>query len=172
MARKKRIGSVARIGELAEEVLRRSDRSGGFAGARVCAAWESVAGPAVAAHSRAVRVTEGELLVAVDSPAWANELALMSGSYLAELHRRVGKDSVRAIRFTVSRSARSRTSTKPERRHRQPVALPSDEEVRAALTEVPESISDPALKEAIARALAALRKAGSLNGADTARDQR
>lgn len=159
MARRKRTGSLSRIGDLAEDFLRRSDRSGGFAGARVCAAWEGVAGPTVAAHSRAVRVTDGELLIAVDSAVWANELHLMSSTYITELQRRVGKDAVRAIRFTVSRDTQKQGGIPPGLERGETISPPTDEEVRAALADVPETISDRALKEAIARALAAIRKA-------------
>jgi hypothetical protein len=171
MGKRKRSGALSGVGEVAEAILRRNDRSGGLAGARVCAAWEDVAGPAVAAHSRAVRVTEGELLVAVDSPAWANELALMSASYVAELQRRAGKDSVRAIRFTVSRNARAHTERRAEGQAEQTAVRPTEHEVRAAMQAVPGNVSDPALREAMARALAALRKARASGDADTTRKQ-
>ena len=36
--------------------------------------WESAVGPAIAKHSRAIRVEEGVLWVEVDHPAWKSEL--------------------------------------------------------------------------------------------------
>ncbi|MBC7265474.1 MAG: DUF721 domain-containing protein [Coriobacteriia bacterium] len=158
----KRIGKAVQAGDIAETLLQRSDRRGGLAGARVCRAWEVVAGPAVAARSKAVRVTEGELLVAVESPAWASELSLMSPHFLAELQRRFGKDAVRAIRFTVSKAVHVRSESdeklvaEPDLANR-----PTQEEIEAALSEVPPSVTDPALRKAIARASAALQKARS-----------
>ncbi|MDI6692054.1 MAG: DUF721 domain-containing protein [Anaerosomatales bacterium] len=162
MGRTKRIGKAVQAGDIAETLLKRSDRRGGLAGARVCRAWEAVAGPAVAAHSTAVRVTEGELLVAVDSPAWASELSLMGAQFLAELQHRFGKDAVRAIRFSVSRAVHVRRGPDEKPAAEADVAnRPTQEEIEAALSEVPPSVTDPVLRNAIARASAALQKTRS-----------
>jgi len=67
------------------------------------AAWNHICGDVVANHTRGVAFRDGELIVSVDSPAWANELSVMADSFRSALAAHLGQDLVRSIRFTVSR---------------------------------------------------------------------
>jgi hypothetical protein len=91
------------IGQLAEEFVARIDPHGRRHEGRVMAAWPSVAGEEVARHTLGFAMTDGELVVMVDSPTWANELSLMSEDYKRRLNEAVGEELVRAVRFSVSK---------------------------------------------------------------------
>lgn len=154
-----RRSKAERVGDVVESILKRSDTRGGLRSARVCASWKDVAGPAAAAHSRAVRVTDGELVVAVDSPAWASEMSLMRSRYLQALQERVGKEAVTAIRFTVSKHAAQRREAADEPRaagepDRDPI---TDAEADAIRADVAARVRDGALLEAIVKARIASR---------------
>jgi predicted nucleic acid-binding Zn ribbon protein len=47
--------------------------------------WEEVVGPAVAAHTRPLKLAGDVLLVAVDEPAWATQLRFLEAEVLARL---------------------------------------------------------------------------------------
>lgn len=99
------------FGHLADALLRAADPRGRRFSASLIQAWERIAGPEVAKHSVGGAMREGELLVYVDTPAWANELTLMSEQYRQRLNEELGKELVKSLRFTVSR----RTSEARER---------------------------------------------------------
>ena len=42
--------------------------------------WEEAVGPQVASHARPVRLDAGVLVVEVDEPAWATQIALLSNT--------------------------------------------------------------------------------------------
>ena len=93
------------MGEAAERVMRRVDPSGKRHGARAVAAWRAVAGDTVAEHSRGAALREnGELVVYVDSAAWAQQLSLMSDDLKTRMNAHLGRPLVRSMRFTVSRA--------------------------------------------------------------------
>ncbi|MBN1192764.1 MAG: DUF721 domain-containing protein [Coriobacteriia bacterium] len=85
-------------------MIRRADKSGKRHGAKAVSAWSSIAGDEIAQHTRGFAMREDrELVVFVDSAAWANQLTLMSGDLLDAINARLGENTVRALRFTVSR---------------------------------------------------------------------
>ncbi len=92
------------LGDAVEGVLGRIDTSGKRHSARAVGLWRDVVGPDIARHTQGFALREGgELVVFVDSPAWANELSLMSGDLMDRLNARLGKDPVTSLRFTVSK---------------------------------------------------------------------
>lgn len=74
--------------------------------------WERLVGPAIAAHCRPERLTDGELLVVADSSAWATQMRLIGPKLLARLSEQLGSGVVRTLRFqgpvAVSRHAGKR----------------------------------------------------------------
>ena len=83
--------------------------------ATVFGAWERVVGPDVAAHSRPVKLEDGELTVEAESTAWATQLRLLAGE-AAQAHRRPRSAT------TWSRSCTS--TARPRRRGQGPPAGP------------------------------------------------
>ncbi len=67
----------------------------GCGDARVFAAvfgnWEKIAGPAVAAHAKPLRLSTNVLVVGADHSAWATQLRLMSGKILSEITAVAGR---------------------------------------------------------------------------------
>lgn len=169
-----RRNKAERVGDLVESLLKRSDTRAGLRAARVCAAWKDVAGPVAAAHSKAVRVTDGELVVAVDSPAWASEMSLMRSHYLQALQERMGKEAVTSIRFTVSKHAVGRRGVEDvPQAAREPEREPiTDAEADAIRADVASRVSDDALVEAIARARIATRGKPTKRRGHTGSEQR
>lgn len=101
-----------RFDEAASGVLRRADRSGKRFAASAVNTWSQVVGNDIAAHTKGFALREnGELVVFVDSGAWANQLSLMSSELLERLNRQLGDAAVRSLRFTVSRKVKEGTLT-------------------------------------------------------------
>ena len=156
-----RSGKQTHLGDALGKVLGKMDRksAGAYAAVRVRAAWEAVAGAMVAGHTTGAHLRDGELVVYVDGPVWANELAAMSETYRTRLNSELGQELVRSVRFSVSRKVEA------ERQ----VAVAEDESGRfydeddvdpiplteAERTRVEESVSgiaDTGLREAVLRA--------------------
>jgi predicted nucleic acid-binding Zn ribbon protein len=68
---------------------------------RLFAHWEDVVGPSVAAHTRPLSLKAGVLAVAVDNPAWATQLRLLSTDLLARLGEAAGAGVVTALDIRV-----------------------------------------------------------------------
>lgn len=92
------------IKDIVGRVLERADPAGRRYGAEAVAAWKSIAGPDIVAHTKGFAVREGrELVVFVDSAAWANQLSLMSSDLVSRLNAHLGQKAIRSMRFTVSK---------------------------------------------------------------------
>jgi hypothetical protein len=131
----------------------------------IVAAWPVAVGPAIAANAWPGRVArDGTLHVATGSSAWAFELTQLSGDVLARLQEHLGEACPSALRFAVgplpeggveAEQVRDRTVPKPT-----PEQAEASERIAAA-------IEDEALREAVAKAIAA-----SLAASETPPDDR
>lgn len=105
------------LGTAMDRLSRRIDRDGSLTRARVVAEWPEVAGHEIAGHTLGLELRGGgELVVYVDSGAWATELTLMTDRFVTDMQIRAGKRAVRSIRFTVSRKVSEEHRWKQERR--------------------------------------------------------
>ena len=66
--------------------------------------WEEIAGPALAAHTRPLSVSRGELVLAVDDPAWRAHLRYLEGDLLQRVGAVVGEGAVTSVRLVVRSS--------------------------------------------------------------------
>jgi hypothetical protein len=98
------------INDVTERVMQRADPTGKRHGSRAVSAWNRAAGPEIAKHTLGAALRDGNLIVYVDSAAWANELALMSDRFLAAIRSETGQDLVRSMRFTVSKKVAEQRS--------------------------------------------------------------
>jgi predicted nucleic acid-binding Zn ribbon protein len=137
--------------------FRRRAGGDGGAGAQVAAAalaWADVVGTAAADHSAPVRRSRaGVLTVACSSASWAQELSARRAELADRLARRCPDAGVSGLRFAVADHAlpaRAPEATPPA----PPPADPSAAE-RAAGTAAAAGVSEPALRELVARAAAA-----------------
>jgi hypothetical protein len=176
MAREKR---TVGFGDIANRVIGKADRKGKRHGAGAVLAWREVAGEAIAGHTKGFALREkGELVVFVDSAGWANQLALMSSDLIDRLNSALGEDSVKSIRFTVSRKVAAEAmwgvltgddldnggSNEPD-----PVPLDATEARQAAY--IADAVGDPELREVALRVMTRdleLKKARRLKRAEGA----
>ena len=69
--------------------------------AQVWAVWEDAVGAKVAAHAKPLRLRNGVLTIAVDSPAWHHQLQALQERLLDQLRDHLGRDAVKTLRFRV-----------------------------------------------------------------------
>lgn len=149
-----------RIGDAALGFLQRLDRGGNIERARAVAAWKGIAGAEVATHAMGYAMRGGELVVYVDNPVWATELAALSERYRTDINRALGKELVSSMRFAVSKKvseelvweearAREEAEAQPERL----TPVPASPEELSQIEAMAASIHDGALREAAVRAV-------------------
>jgi len=133
-----RVKKTLLVGDVAQGVIGKADPLGKRFSSRVVAAWNDICGDVVANHTRGVAFRDGELIVSVDSPAWANELSVMADSFRSALAAHLGQDLVRSIRFTVSRHVQAEKARESAESDVAEFYKP-DDEVRVALSDVEHS---------------------------------
>lgn len=157
----RRKGSQSSLASSLERLIGKLDRSSGgyYLQTRVMAAWDKVAGPAVAAHTTGAHLRNGELVVQVDSNLWATELSALAGHYAESMNSELGKRLVRSVRFTVTREAHQRRIALQEELDDQrpskepaPIIRSLSAAEKAQVEASVASISDKDLREAVLRA--------------------
>lgn len=148
------------LGALARGFDRKS--KGQYLQVQAGAAWEKVAGPAVAAHTTNEHMRNGELVVFVDSPVWATELSALAGPYRDALNEELGRKAVRSVRFAVSRKVENQHRITADEHATEEFYLPDPTEPvplsdveRAQVEASAEGIPDERLREAVIRATVA-----------------
>lgn len=154
-----RRGREIRLGDALGPLVRRMDRGGGLAAARVAEEWPVAAGPEIARHTAGVFLRNGELVVYVDSPVWATELAALSETLRTAVNARLGQELVSTIRFTVSRKvedqrARLEAESKVDESYTEDVveSVPLSEAEVAQVRSSASVIRDERLREVVIRA--------------------
>ena len=120
-------------------------------------AWARVVGKVVGAHTRAEAVRDGILIVATDTPAWAQELHMRRGELLGKLETAVGAGVIREIHF------RSGFRRKPEPRasdRKRPAEIALSQQQAREISRASERIADPALRAKAERAFSSLARIG------------
>jgi hypothetical protein len=142
------------LGHIADAVARELGRFGPVAGmADIVAAWPEAVGPAIARQAWPARIArDGTLYVTTSSSAWAFELTQLEEQARTQLARLVGDAAPARIRFAVGRLPATGSDSHSKEKRNVPIvnAAARDEGERIA-----SEISDPALREMVARAAAA-----------------
>lgn len=60
--------------------------------------WAEIVGPELAAHAQPEGLTDGELVVAADSTAWATQLRLLAGTLVRRLNAELGDGTVKRVK--------------------------------------------------------------------------
>jgi predicted nucleic acid-binding Zn ribbon protein len=125
--------------------------------ARALTLWPEVVGPQLAAATRAENVREGVLSVVTRTSSWAFELTFHKERILKALNARLGRGTVRDIRFRVGCPDEPEAPPPPA-----PIppaaelaATPLSDESAAAIAAAVAAHSDPDLRVRVAEALAA-----------------
>ena len=153
---------MERIGREVERELARGGSRDAIPLTALTTAWPTVVGDAVARHAWPLRIAkDGTLHVATASATWAQELGFLSDEIIERLREHLGSAAPTKVRCAVGPipEAGRREEGPPE----PPPTL--DEvplEVRSAAASAAAAISDPDLREMVARAArASLLKARS-----------
>ncbi len=64
-------------------------------------AWDELVGSVMAAHSSPVRLVDGELVVAVDDPAWATEMRFFSAELISRINAAAEEEAVTSLTVRV-----------------------------------------------------------------------
>jgi len=101
MSRQGRYRKFRSVGSVLPRVLKGLKLDKVLAAQPAVTLWPDIAGPKTAAHTRAVDVDGGTLVVIVDSPAWMAQLRFLRPQLLRKIEGRVGKGLVTDIRFVL-----------------------------------------------------------------------
>ena len=147
------------LGEGLRKVAKSLGGKGLESQAEVTAVWGTAVGENVARHAQVAGVRKGELLVNVDSAAWAVELSAMSGHLLERINEALGKNAVASIRFSTSSEVERARSESAERAEAASgygdsdvAPVPLTEEERSRVEKSFSSVSDETLRLAAIRA--------------------
>ena len=119
----------------------------------VVAAWASAVGPGIAANAWPARIgRDGILHVAAASSAWAFELTQLAETVLGCLRDALGDACPAALRFAVG--PLPELGDDVEKLRDRTVPAPTEEQIEEG-QRIARPIADPALREAVERAVAA-----------------
>ncbi|WP_419924532.1 DciA family protein [Candidatus Poriferisocius sp.] len=90
-----------RIGEALDQVAYRLRAPRAQVLAAVFEAWEELVGTVMAAHASPVRLVDGELVVAVDDPAWATEMKFFSSDLIDRINAVAEQEAVSSLTVRV-----------------------------------------------------------------------
>lgn len=163
-------GPWRRVGEVLGELLERQGLGRPSRSALAVLRWAEFAGPAVAAHSRALHCRRGRLTVAVDSNVWATELSTLTPTLLGTIASALGEGVVTEIRFVAGRGSSTGSSTAEEGSDRTAGLAPGPEPVPLAgglraeqqqwVRRLAAQAGDPELAAALVRWFSSALKAG------------
>ena len=90
-----------RLGEALDQVTSRLKAPRAQVLKLVFEAWEEMVGSVMATHTSPVRLVEGELVVAVDDPAWATEMRFFSAELIGRLNAAAEEEAVTSLTIRV-----------------------------------------------------------------------
>ncbi len=154
-SRRREKGGSASLQGLLETALSGLDLGAKVQEQRAVRAWPQVAGQVVGAHTRPEVLREGRLIVATDSPAWAQELHLRRPELLAKLEAVLGPGVVTELHFRSGFRARRASETPAEPL---PAEVPLSARQEQEVTRASARIEDPELRRKAARAFASLAR--------------
>jgi len=85
------------IGTALEKMLNRMKISNTVHQWQAVATWETIVGEPIAKHAKATKVAYGKLYVAVDSPAWRNELLFQKQELLDRVNSHLTNSKIKEI---------------------------------------------------------------------------
>jgi hypothetical protein len=144
---------MERIGREVERELGRGGSRDAIPLAALTTAWPAVVGEAVARHAWPLRIArDGTLHVATASATWAQELAFLSDEILERLREHLGPDAPVKVRCAVGPIPEAERPEDEGKTEELPPAEDMPLEVRSAAAAAASAISDPELREMVARA--------------------
>jgi hypothetical protein len=118
---------------------------------RVVGKWERIVGDVIALHARPAALRGKKLTVAVDSPAWMQQLTLLKPELLEKLNRNLGAGAVEGIVLKIGEVT---GSPKNEGKRGGTPAAVLDEPALRAIDGYLGDVQDAAIKETLRRVIA------------------
>ncbi len=126
---------------------------------KIFAVWEDSVGQTVALHTRPENIQRGYLTVFVSDSAWMQELQFLKSEIKKKLNRKLGRGTVRDIRFqigAISAMQNSDRNTQAEQKEDAAGRLSViDSGVLAKIDDQVRDINDPGVRESVRRYLIA-----------------
>jgi hypothetical protein len=119
------------LNRLIQDGLRHYHLEQGVKAAQAVQVWGRVAGPSVAAVTRADVVHDGVLIVLTRSSAWSQELSMLRDQLVAGINAELGAPALKDIRFQVKRFSSAPKAAPISKSKR--ILTPADREAVAAL---------------------------------------
>ncbi len=138
---KRFLGGPRPVGALVPALTRPAFKRKSPAGAQIMADWPALVGPAIAAVTQPLRLTQGTLTLACAGPV-AMEMQHLAPQLASRINAALGRVAVERFRF-VQRAPAAPTPRKP----RESAPKPLPERVESAL----EGVASPELRDALAR---------------------
>jgi predicted nucleic acid-binding Zn ribbon protein len=91
-----------KLGELLDRTTRRLGGPSSGTATTVFAGWAAIVGPDIAAHARPLSLHDGVLVLAVEQPAWAQQLRFMTADLLTRIEAAGAGTEVRQIVIRVA----------------------------------------------------------------------
>lgn len=138
---KRFLGGPRPLGALVPALTRPAFKRKSPAGAQIMADWPELVGPAIAAVTQPLRLTQGTLTLACSGPV-AMEMQHLAPQLASRINAALGRVAVERFRF-VQRAL----AGQPVRKPREPAPIPLPERVESALA----GIESPELRAALER---------------------
>ncbi len=154
-SRRRTTGGTAPLQHLLEGTLAGLDMGAQVKEQAALRAWEQIAGRVVGAHARAEAMRDGVLVVATDTPAWAQELHMRQSELLSRLRPLLGDGAIKEIRF---RSGLRKQREKAPAGEETPAGEPLSGRRLGELRKAAAGIDDSALRQRVEHAFASLAR--------------
>lgn len=99
---KKKDSGPSSVREALQKYLEKSGIGEQIEAASVVPEWAERVGPAIAAVTTPLRVSQGTLMVGVSSSAWMNELKMMEREIMERINAGRSKGRIKQIRFLMN----------------------------------------------------------------------
>jgi len=93
------------LDQVLQGLLNRSPLRRGLEEQAILASWPEIVGPEIAKHSQALALRDGVLWVRAEGSVWAQELSLLKPRIRELLEEKLGKGSVKDVRFHTGTGA-------------------------------------------------------------------
>jgi len=117
---------------------------------RIFGQWEQAVGSLIAGHAQPVSVRGSKLFLAVDSPAWMQQLSLLKPEIIEKVNKSLGKAAIREIGLNLGEITSLRS---PAGRDAAPATVTLSPEERATIESTVAGIGDADIRQALRRVM-------------------
>ncbi len=128
---------------------------------RIIVQWERAVGRAIARHAQPRVLRGGKLYLAVDSPAWMQQLSLMKPEIIEKLNGCLGKNTVKDLALNVGEVVFPENRLEEAAPRRMPLGAEEREKIEQYVRDIPDHEVREALRRVIEKDFQS-RKSGRL----------